>query len=147
MGFTVRVILVWFVKLPEEPVTVTLTVPMAAVLVAVSVNVLVLPVVPGLKDPVTPLGRPETDKPTFPVKPFTGVMIIVLVPTDPCVIVTLFGEAASEKFGPEAGQLFTKLAALTLPIPVAKSHPAVVPYAGLNELLEVESTPTVPPAK
>ena len=29
------------------------------------------------------------------------------------------------------GQLFTKLAALTLPIPVAKSQPVVVPYAGL----------------
>ena len=98
-----RVILVWFVKLPDEPVTVTVTVPTAAVPVAVSVSVLVLAVVPGLKDPVTPFGRPDTDKPTFPVKPFSGVMVIVLVPPDP--------------------------------------------YAGLNELLEVESTPTVPPAK
>jgi hypothetical protein len=42
------------------------------------------------------------------------------------------------------GQLLTKLAALTLPIPVAKSHPVVVPYAGPKELLEVESTPEVP---
>ena len=41
--------------------------------------------------------------------------------------VTLLGEAESEKFGPEAGQLFTRLAALTLPIPVAKSQPVVVP--------------------
>jgi hypothetical protein len=35
----------------------------------------------------------------------------------------------------------TKLAALMLPMPVAKSQPVVVPYAGANELLEVESTP------
>jgi hypothetical protein len=71
-------------------------------------------------------------------------MVIVLVPLVPCVIVTLDGEAASEKFGPNAGQLFTRLATLTLPIPDAKSHPVVVPYAGLNELLDVESTPIVP---
>jgi hypothetical protein len=45
---------------------------------------------------------------------------------------------------PPPGQLFTKLAALTLPIPVAKSQPVVVPYAGLYELPEVESTPCEP---
>lgn len=142
-----RVILVWFVKLLDEPVTVTLTVPIAAAPAAVSVNVLVVAVVLGLKDPVTPLGRPDTDKLTFPLKPFTEVTLIVLVPLDPCVIVTLPGEAESEKFGPEAGQLFTRFAALTLPIPVAKSHPVVVPYAGLKVPLDVESTPTAPSAK
>jgi hypothetical protein len=62
-------------------------------------------------------------------------------------MLTLLGDAESEKFGPVAGQLFTRLAALTLPIPVAKSQPVVVPYAGLNELLDVESTPTEPSAK
>jgi len=31
------------------------------------------------------------------------------------------------KFGVGEGQLFTRLAALTLPIPVAKSQPGVVP--------------------
>jgi hypothetical protein len=143
----VRVIPVVFVRLPDEPVTVILTVPIAAVLDAVSVSVLVLAVVPGLKEPVTPLGRPDTDNVVFPLKPFSGVTVIVLVAPDPCVSVTLLGDAETEKFGPEAGQLFAKLAALMLPIPVAKSHPVLVPYAGLKALLEVESTPSEPPAK
>jgi hypothetical protein len=30
---------------------------------------------------------------------------------------------------PAYGQLLTRFAALTVPIPVAKSHPVVVPYA------------------
>ena len=45
------------------------------------------------------------------------------------------------------GQSFARLVALTLPIPVAKSQPVVVPYAGLYEPLEVESTPPVPDGK
>jgi hypothetical protein len=139
--------LVWFLKLPDEPIMVKVTVPMAAVALEVRFNALVLAVLLGLKDAVTPRGRPDTDRLTFPAKLFSGVTVIVLVPLAPCVIVTLLGEAESEKFGPEAGQLFTRLAALTLPIPVAKSQPVVVPYAGLNELLDVESTPTEPSAK
>ena len=43
-------------KLPETPVTATLKVPRAAVLLAVSVRVLVPAVLPGLNDAVTPLG-------------------------------------------------------------------------------------------
>lgn len=42
------------------------------------------------------------------------------------------------------GQLFSKFRALMDPIPVAKSHPVVVPYADANELSEVDSTPTAP---
>jgi hypothetical protein len=147
VGFTLRVTVVCFVRVPEVPVIEMLADPMAAMLLAVSVNTLVLAVVLGLKDAVTPLGRPEAAKLTFPVKPFSGVTVIVVVPLAPCVIVTLVGEAEREKFGPKAGQLFTKFVALTLPIPVAKSQPVVVPYAGLNEVLDVESTPTVPLGK
>jgi hypothetical protein len=149
LGFTVSEILVWFVKLPDEPVTVIVNAPMAAV--ALAVNVTVLVVVAGfvLNDAVTPLGSPDADKLTLPLKPLSGVTVIVLVPAVPCVIVKLLGEAESAKFGvcAEAGQLFTRLAAFTLPIPVAKSHPVVVPYAGLKALFEVESTPTVPSAR
>jgi hypothetical protein len=43
--------------------------------------------------------------------------------------------------------LFTKLAALMLPIPVAKSQPVELPYAVLYELSEVERTPEVPDGK
>ena len=62
--------MVVFDKLPDVPVMVTVTVPVVAVPLAVSVNVLVLVVLLGLKDAVTPLGRPEADKLTLPVKPF-----------------------------------------------------------------------------
>jgi hypothetical protein len=127
VGFTLRAMVVCLVKLPDVPVTDTVAVPMAAVPLAVSVNTLVLAVLLGLKDAVTPVGRPDADKLTLPVKPFSGLMVIVLVPLVPCVIALLLGEADSEKFGPKAGQLFTRLAALTLPIPEAKSQPVVVP--------------------
>ena len=84
-----------FDRLLDEPVTVTVTVPVAAVLLAVSVNVLVLAALLGLNDAVTPLGRPDADKLTLPLKPFCGVTEIVLVPLTPCTIVKLFGDAES----------------------------------------------------
>ena len=62
----------------------------------------------------------------------------------------LFGVAERVKLpggGPEVGQLLTKFAALMVPMPVAKSQPSEVPYAGANELLEVDSTPTAPPPR
>ena len=83
----------------EVPVMVTVAVPVVAVLLAVSVTALVLVVLPGLKKAVTPLGSPEAARLTLPLKPFCGVIAIVLVPLVPCVIVKLLGEAAREKFG------------------------------------------------
>jgi hypothetical protein len=94
-GFTVREMVVEFVKLPEVPVMITVTVPVAAVPLAVSVNVLVLVVLVGLKEAVTPLGRPEADKLTLPLKPFCGVTVMVLAPLAPWVSVKLLGEAES----------------------------------------------------
>jgi hypothetical protein len=84
-----------FVKPADVPVMVTVDVPVVAVALAVSVNVLVLVVLLGLKEAVTPLGRPEADKLTLPVKPFCGVTVIVLVPLLPCTRVTPFGKAES----------------------------------------------------
>jgi hypothetical protein len=104
-GWTVREIVVAFDKLPEVPVMVTVTVPVVAELLAVSVNVLVLVAVLGLKDGVTPLGRPVADKLTLPLKPFCGVTVIVLVPLAPWAIVKLLGDAESVKFG--TGTAFT----------------------------------------
>jgi len=73
-------------------------VPVAAVLLAVSVRTLVLVVLAGLNvEAVTPLGRPETDSATLPVKPFCGVTVMVLVPLPPCVRV--YGDAERLKFG------------------------------------------------
>lgn len=127
VGFTLSVITVWFVRPPDVPVTDRVAVPMAAVPFAVRVITLVPAVLLGLKEAVTPFGRPDAAKLTVPVKPFSGVTVIVLVPLVPCVIVKLFGETEREKFGPKAGQLFTRFAALTLPIPDEKSQPTVVP--------------------
>ena len=66
--------------------TVTVTVPGVAELLAESVSVLELVglvVLVGLKAAVTPAGKPEADKLTLPVKPFCGVTEIVLVPLAP----------------------------------------------------------------
>jgi hypothetical protein len=92
-AFTVRAIVVVCVRPPDVPVIVTVTLPVVAVLLAVNVSMLVLVVLLGLNDGVTPLGRPEADKLTLPVKPFCGVTVIVLVPLFPWVIVRLDGDA------------------------------------------------------
>jgi hypothetical protein len=81
--FTVRETVVEFVRLPEVPVTVTVAVPTAAEALAVSVSVLVELAGFGLNDAVTPLGSPDAEKFTEPLKPFCSVTVIVLVPLPP----------------------------------------------------------------
>ena len=62
---------------------VKITVPVAAVPLAASVNLL-LPVVGfGLKDAVTPLGNAEVFRLTLPLKAFTGFTVIVVLPAAP----------------------------------------------------------------
>src|SRR5208282_832182 len=85
-ALTVRETVVVFVKLPEVPVMVTVAGPATAVLVADSVKVLVLVAGLGLKDAVTPVGKPVAAKVTLPLKPFCGVTVMVLAPLAPCVI-------------------------------------------------------------
>ena len=65
------------VRLPEVPVMVTVTGPVAAVLLAV--NVTPLEPVVGLvaKFAVTPLGNPVAASVTLPVNPFAPVTLIV----------------------------------------------------------------------
>jgi hypothetical protein len=94
-NWTVRESVAVLVKLPEVPVMVTVTVPVAAVLPAASVNVLVLAVLLGLNDAATPLGRPDANKLTLPLKPFSELTVIMLVPLAPCAIVKAFGDAES----------------------------------------------------
>ena len=94
-----REIVAAFVKLPEVPVTVKGKVPTPAVLAAVSDRVLVVAVVLGLNDAVTPVGRPDADKATLPLKPNCGVIVMVFVLLVPCVIVMLLKEVEREKFG------------------------------------------------
>ena len=122
-----RLMVVVLVNEPDSPVIVTVTVPVVALELAAKVSVLVVVAGLGLKDAVTPVGKPDAERVTLPENPFSGVMVMVLVPLLPWVMVTLLGEAESEKFGALDGQPFTRLAAFTVPIPVAKSQPVVVP--------------------
>ena len=55
-----------------------------------------------------------------------------------------FDERLNSPTGAADGQLFTRLAALMVPIPVAKSHPEFVPKAGWYTLVDLESTPITP---
>src|SRR5258708_24985691 len=88
------------VRLPEVPVMVTVAVPAVAELLAVSDRTLVVVVLAGLKDAVTPLGSPEATKLTLPVKPPAGVTVMVLVPAaPPGVIDILAGAAERAKLG------------------------------------------------
>ncbi len=94
-GVTVRVIAVVCVKAPDVPVIVAVTVPAVAALPTASVNVLVVVVELGLNDALTPLGSPDAEKLTPPLKPFWGETVIVLVPLPPWVMLTLLGDAES----------------------------------------------------
>jgi hypothetical protein len=78
---------------------VAVTVPAVAALLTASVNVLVVVVELGLNDALTPLGSPDADKLTAPLKPFWGETVTVLVPLPPWVMLTLLGDAESVKFG------------------------------------------------
>ena len=78
---------------PDVPETVTVTVPVAAVLLAVRVSMLVLVMLLGLKDAVTPLGKPDADKLTLPLKPPCGVTVMVLMALVPWTTLRLLGEA------------------------------------------------------
>jgi hypothetical protein len=65
------------VKSPEAPVMTTVVAPMLAVLLAVSVNVLIVALV-EVNEAVTPPGRPEAARLTLLAKPSVGFTVIVL---------------------------------------------------------------------
>jgi hypothetical protein len=131
---TVRLSIVVLVRLPDVPVMVTVAVPVVAVPVAVSVSVLVAVAGLGLKDAVTPLGRPEADKLTLLLKPFCGVTVIVLVLLAPCMKLRLVGDAERAKFG--GGAIMVRLSVVAcvkvpeVPVIVTETVPVVaVPVA------------------
>lgn len=80
------------------PVTVTIAVPVAAVALAVRVTTLEEVAGVGLKLAVTPVGRPDADRVTFPVKPLMGEIVTVLEPLLPCTTVNEVGLEDKEKF-------------------------------------------------
>jgi len=78
---------------PDVPVMVSVVVPRAAVLLAVSVSV-VLPVVGfGEKDAVTPAGRPVMARFTLPLNPYCGFTEIPNVPELPWPIYAVPAES------------------------------------------------------
>jgi hypothetical protein len=129
-AFTVKLMVVVAVSDPEVPVIVTVTVPVVAVELAVRVNVVLPAAGLGLNAAVTPEGRPEAENVTLSSNPPDPSIVIVVVPFPPCSRLRLLGFACRVKFGGIPGQLFTRLLAFTVPIPVGKSHPVVVVYAG-----------------
>jgi len=131
-GVTDSVIVVELVRVPDVPVMVTLAVPTVAVLVAVNVNVLVVVVFAGLNDAVTPLGRPDADKATLPLKPLCGMTVTVLVPLAPCAKLKLLGEADRLKLGGNATVSETVAVLLklpTVPVMVTGNVPVTAPAA------------------
>lgn len=102
-AWTDKLIVVVLLRLPLVPITVTVAVPVAAVLPADSVSVLVVVVLNGLNEAVTPDGSPEADRLTLPLKLLIGLTVIVFTPLEPWMIVRLFGEADSEKSGAGGG--------------------------------------------
>ena len=97
-GATVSETDVVVVSEPDVPVIVTVEVPVVALAPAVKVSVLVLPE-KALKDAFTPLGRPEADRVTLPLKPFCWFTAIAVDAVSPCVTLTLAGKAESVKLG------------------------------------------------
>ena len=99
----------------------------------------------GLNEAVTPVGRPEADKVTLPLKPLCGVTVIALAPLEPCLIVRLLGEAERVKFGggftvSETVVAFVKLP--TVPVMVTATVPvAAVPLALSVSVLVVPVVP------
>ena len=86
-------------KPPNVPRIRTENFPVFAVLLADRVSVLVLVVLPGLKDAVTPTGKLEANRLMLESKPFCGVTVIVDVTLAPCARLNELGDAESAKFG------------------------------------------------
>lgn len=66
------------IRLPEVPVIMMVAWPTAAVLDAVSVSTLEVVATEGLKDAVTPAGRPLAERVTAPLKSFRSSTVMVL---------------------------------------------------------------------
>jgi len=133
-GLTVRLMVVVWTRVPEVPVTVTATgPPKVAEALAVSVNRLVVVVLVGLKDAVTPVGNVEvTARLTLPVKPLMGLTVIVLVPLPPWAMLKVLGDADSEKFFDAVTVRFTVVVCVRapeVPVTVTATGPPTVAVA------------------
>ena len=118
-----------FVKPPDVPVIVTVKVPGVTVPAADRITRVLDKVGFVPKVTPTPFGKPEAVKLTLPLNPLRGLIEMTVEAEAPCRMVKLAGDAERRKFGwvVDEGQLLTKFVALTVPMPVAKSQPVVVP--------------------
>ncbi len=105
---TVSVSLTVLVRLPDVPMIVIVVGPAVAEAATVSVRVLLVVAAAGLKDAVTPAGRPDAASVTVPLKPFCGLTVMVLVPVVPGAM----DSASVEEERPNAGPLDTPVRAL-----------------------------------
>ena len=96
---TVKAMAVLAVRLPEVPVIITVDVPAAAELLAVSVSTLVAVVGSVPNDAVTPVGKPEAARVTLPLNPSMSTTVIVSVALLPWVADKVDAEAESVKLG------------------------------------------------
>ena len=106
------------------------------------VNVLVLVAGFGANDAVTPLGSPDAERFTLPVKPFSGAMLIVLPPLLPRQIVKVLGDTDNEKSGAgdtvrEIVVVFVKLPDAPLIVTVNVPVVVAVPAESVNVLVVV----------
>src|SRR5258706_469536 len=100
---TVRVTVVVWVMAPPVPVTVIVEVPGVAVEDTVKVSV-ELPepgaaIEAGLKEAVTPEGRPEAESAMAELKPPETAVVTVTLPVDPCTMEIELGAAEIVKSG------------------------------------------------
>ena len=79
-------------KGPEIPATFTVDVPVTAEALGVSVSTSA-PFAFARNAAVTPLGRPDTETLTLPLKPFNATPVIVLAPLPPCAMLRVAGDA------------------------------------------------------
>ena len=139
------------VRLPDLPVIVMVRVPVAAELLAVNVTVLDDVAGFGLNAAVVPLPMPDAERVTLPVKPPDGVIVIVLLPCEPRVMVTLVGEAESEKLPDEDEFTVSEIVVVWLmlpdtPVMVTVAVPVVAELLAVNVTTLVEVVGFVPNA-
>jgi hypothetical protein len=133
-AFTVNAIVVVWVVDPETPEIVTVAAPVVAVPEAVSVKVdVAVPFAGGVTGfveyaAVTPLGNPVALSVVAELNPFRLVIVIVLVPLEPCVIDNELGEAPIVKSGvvlPHVGNLKLAIRVFQLNVPVVFRYSCV----------------------
>lgn len=116
-AFTVKAMVVVSVSVPEVPVTVTVEVPAAAVLLAVSVSTLLAVAGFVAKAAVTPVGNPETESVTLPLKGLTSAIEIVSVALVPSVNDKDVLEGVREKLPVGAARIVKAMVADAVSVP------------------------------